>query len=196
MSRFYNRLKKMFRFLRHILELIISPARGWEDVSRDSENPENLCRDGLYPFFAVMAATCFVRLAYAHDDATVTTCLEQAITLFAVYFAMTFVGPVILMAGIDRGEMTDGEPNRKRVATLCVYCLAVMALCQMIANFIPHVYAVIQILPVYVLLLIGKSRRYIGILPDKELQYLLLAGAVIIGITLVLSYLLGMFMPR
>lgn len=184
----------MLRFFKHILEIIISPARGWEDVSHDSENPDDICREGLYPFYGLMSLTCFVKMIYDSDNATVTGCLEEAIVLFVVFFAMTFLAPIILYPAMTSSGITEKEPNKKRVATFSIYCMAIMALTQVIANLTPNSFAIIQLLPAYLLLVIGKANRYIGVTEPKEALFLALGAAIIIGAPLLLIYVLNYLM--
>lgn len=50
-------LAPMLEFLKNILQLILSPGNGWEDLSHSKTEPETMLSKGLYPLLGVMALT-------------------------------------------------------------------------------------------------------------------------------------------
>ena len=54
----------MVQYLKNLLQLVLLPFRGWEDVSATLSDPERLLRDGYYPLLGIAANTEFVRLFY------------------------------------------------------------------------------------------------------------------------------------
>ena len=45
----------MKQYLKNILQLILSPTKGWEDISAAVENPDTVAAKGYYPLLAVEA---------------------------------------------------------------------------------------------------------------------------------------------
>lgn len=184
----------MLRFLLHLFGLIISPGRGWEDIAHAGENPDNICKSGLYPFYAVAALSSFFPLIYDKSDVTFTFAIQQAIIVFAVYFVLVFIIPIILYPTLISGSMIKGAPNRKRITSFTIYCLALMSLTLIISNLIPYHFDIIDILPAYLILVIAKSEKYLGVDKKKNMSFLILSSFIIIGAPLLFIYLLNLIL--
>ena len=74
---------------------MLSPAKGWEDVSQASVAPAELCSRGLYPILGVAALSNFARMLYG-NGITLVTAIERAVVGFGTYFAAYFLAALIL----------------------------------------------------------------------------------------------------
>ena len=68
----------MFRFLKYIIQLILSPAKGWDDVENANPLPERLFLSGMVPLLLVAALTEFVPL-FADGGISLGTAIIRAI---------------------------------------------------------------------------------------------------------------------
>jgi len=50
----------MFAFLKYLIQLLLSPSHGWEDLETRDPDPEEMTRSGLYPLMGIAAATEFL----------------------------------------------------------------------------------------------------------------------------------------
>lgn len=62
----------MLKFLTCLIQLIISPAKGWEDIAAVGEEPRKICSDGFYPLLGLTACSVFTRRLYDSDLGLVT----------------------------------------------------------------------------------------------------------------------------
>lgn len=176
----------MLRFLKHILQLILSPARGWEDISASGDEPSELCRTGLYPILGVLALSNFIQLFYGRID--LVQALERAVIDFGIYFACYFLGALILEQTI--GSMVQGEINRRKIDTVSVYAMALMAITGIIPNCLPAPLSLMIILPVFVALVVYKSYRYLTISRDDDVRFLLISACALVALPFTLRYCL------
>lgn len=182
----------MLQFLKHILQLILAPAKGWEDVSQVSEQPADLCSRGLYPILGVTALSNFVRIFYGNGIELVTA-IERAIVDFGTYFASYFLGALILEQLLP--NIVSGEPNRKKIETCSVYAIAILALIRIVENCVPTELTLIKLLPVFVALIVYKADRYMAIKPGEDLRFMLIAVVALILLPLLLHYVLFLMIP-
>ena len=57
----------MLHFIKHLLQLIISPVNGWEDISHKGTDAKRLATEGLYPLLGITAISTFIRFFYDDD---------------------------------------------------------------------------------------------------------------------------------
>lgn len=181
----------MSAYLKYLFQLILSPSRGWEDISHDGADPDELVRRGYYPLTGIMALTEFARLFYERE-ATVASVLQRAIAVFCAYFAALFVCRLLLDAMLPK--VTEGSPSERRTATLNVLCLGQMELIAILGNCIPTGLTLIHFLPVYALLIFYKASRYMAVRRDSEMNYLVVGLFSVVVVPLVLFWLLSLIL--
>lgn len=184
----------MLKFLQHILQLIISPAKGWEDVASAGTLPVTLCRVGFYPLLAVTALTCVFRLFYDHLDTSMVIVLQDAIITFTVYFATLFFAQFVLSTTL--GKYCDTEPSEHKVSTFVIFVLATLAIFNILENIVPVEIAIVKILPAYAIFIIYKGARYLDVKPDKIGQYMFLTVFTVLAPPYLLSFLFKLIMPN
>ena len=57
----------MLEYLKLMMQLLLVPVRGWEDVSSASPDPDEMLRKGLYPLMGVAALSEFVSFFYVRE---------------------------------------------------------------------------------------------------------------------------------
>ena len=92
----------MLHFLKNILQLVINPTRGWEDISGDASTPQDLCRVGLYPMLAISALSCVGGLWKLDSDTTLIAIIQNAIITFTSFFATKFFAEFIMGLTMDK----------------------------------------------------------------------------------------------
>lgn len=179
----------MLHFLKNIIQLILSPAKGWEDVSADVRQPAEICRDGLYPLLGLYALTGFLQMIYL-PDLTLVKAIEGAIVDFGTYFVSYFLGALIVEQLI--GNIVSGEPNRRKVETVSAYAIGLLALIGIIEHCTPTDLMLIKLLPIFVALIIYKADRYLAIKPGDDIRYLFISVVGLVIIPLFLHYTLAL----
>lgn len=182
----------MLQFLKHILQLILAPAKGWEDVSQASKTPADLCAQGLYPILGLTALSNFVRLFYGNGISLVAV-IERAIVDFGTYFAAYFLGTFILEQLLP--NIVSGEPNRKKIETCSAYTIAILGIIRIIENCIPAELTLIKVLPILVALIVYKAYRYLAVKPGDDIRFLIISSIALIITPLLLHYILFLLIP-
>lgn len=177
----------MFRFLKYVIQLILSPRQGWKDLQDSNPDPEEMLSQGLYPLLGIAAATEFLGLIYERH-VTLAVVLMRAIGDFGAYFVSVFIARLIFELYL--GRVTADKPDMRRVNTMTVCGLGMMVLFQIITNCLPWNLVLLKFLPFYVVPVLYMAIPYIGISRNCELRFTGIASGAIVGVPLVIYYLL------
>ena len=192
----------MWKFLGNIIQLIISPASGWEDIAADDRRTDG--RRGLtdirkvylgsfLPLIAVCAATYFLRMLYTGGPDFLQA-LQQTIIQFFSLFLSYHIAIYVFSLALPRLMSIDEQPDPRRSALLKMHCISVIALVFLLGNLIKVNVALIQFLPIYVIFIIWKGATYMGV-PDRNLGlYMIMASATILGAVYGLSFLFNVLL--
>ena len=177
----------MLTFLKYLLQLILAPKNGWDDIAERNPDAHQWLTKGLYPLMALSAATEFLSLAYDRD-ASLLQVVSAAITDFGAYFLAIFIARLILDLTIDR--VTDEAPDRKRIDIFIIASTGLMVLFQIIDNCLPWHLMLLKFLPLYVVLVISKAFRFMNIRKRDEMSFLTTASLLIVAVPLGIYYLI------
>lgn len=178
----------MLEYLKLMMQLLLVPVRGWEDVSSASPDPEEMLRRGLYPLMGVAALTEFVSFCYV-SGLTLSAVLVRAVVDFGAYFASVFIARLIFDVYLGR-ELEGGELNRRKAETLTVFAIGIMIVFRIIGNCMPSDVNIFKFLPLYLVLVLYKAIPYMGVRRDREFSFLGLASIATVVVPLALYYLL------
>ncbi len=184
----------MLKFLRQIMQLLISPSKGWEDVSATGMTTMEITRKGFYPLLAVLAITFLIRLAYNDLGYTLIDALQYAIIGFTSYFVTQFIAGYFFSIFIPSIGGNANSENKN--TTYITFCLATLALINIVDNVIPVDFVLIKVLPVYVALIMFKATVYLDIRPNKIGQFMFLSVFSIGVPPFILSLLFKLLMPE
>ncbi len=182
----------MLKFLKYLLQLLISPANGWDDISHAGTEPSRLTAEGFYPLLGASAITAFIPMIYDHEI-SLAAALQNAIIIFVQYFISLFLANYIFATILPR--YIDGEPNEKRTSTFIIYNLSLLALITIIENILPFDLAIVQFLPIVVAVVMWRGCRYMAVLSDRTGRFMIAAIVTIIAMPLLLGYLLHLLAP-
>lgn len=184
----------MLKFLRQILQLLISPSKGWEDVSATGTPPAEITRKGFYPLLGVLAATSLIRLAYHDIGYSLVDALQNAIVSFTIYFVTLFIASYCFSMFMPTIGGKANSVNKN--SSFIIFCLGTLALINLVANLIPVDLVLMKILPAYVAFIMFKATIYLDILPDKIGQFMFLSVFSIGVPPFLLSFLFKLLMPE
>lgn len=177
----------MLTFIKYLLQLILSPAKGWEDIAQRNPDPEELLRTGLYPLLGLTAATEFLALFWVRHVG-LGDILMRALAGFGSYFVAIFIAKLIFELYLKR--VTDGAPDQNRAFTLIVMGIGLMVLIQLISNCLPWNLVLLKFLPLYAILIIYKANDYVHVRRDEELRFLGISAGALVAVPLIIYYLL------
>ena len=182
-----NLKEVMLQYLKNLVQLVLAPAKGWEDVSASLATPERLLRDAFFPLLGVSALSEFIRLFY-HNSGGFLTVFELAIALFGSYFVSFFIARIILSNYI--GGFIDGEVNQTKISTFIIYGLGLLLMIEIIENLLPTDLTLVKFLPLFVALILYRSTAYLAVKPGTELRFLCLAVIAVIVVPIAIFSLL------
>ena len=182
----------MIRFLKYLLHLVLSPGKGWEDISHEGQGPKMIVNEGLYPLLGIASLSAFIVYFY-NDEYGLAELLQHAIIIFVQYFISFFIASFLY--SIYAVKYVDGAVNEKKNHTLISYSLALLSVITIIGNCLPMELSLVQFLPVYVALVIWKGCRYMAVKEEKTRQYMIFAVISIILPPILLGYLFNLIIP-
>lgn len=169
----------MLHFLKLMLQILMAPSRGWEDVGADTVSARQVFRSGLLPLVGVSALTVFFGALYQlHPSAGAL--IVKSIAVFARYVIAYFCGVAILTYTLPRLAI-DGLVDRNRVELFCAYCTGMMAAIGILQNLLPMELTLLQFLPIYVVVVICIGRTFLDV---DERHIFRFAALAIIGLIL------------
>lgn len=160
----------MFRYLKNLLQLIISPKSAWEDISSEMVPPQRLTAFGLMPLVATASLTVVVRKVLYRPEmdwgSAVILILATAVSYVCSYYVLGRALCARTAAMTVSGEATD-----HKCRTMEAYVLGLLALVQIVTRLLPPSMALIYLLPAGVSIVMWKSEAYLGIRKDMTLTF-------------------------
>ncbi len=172
----------MWLYIRQLLQLVLSPGGGWDDISEAAQTPDEVQRRGFYPWLALTALSEFVRLAY-DSSLTFLAVFESAIAVAGGMFVSMYVARVFFDITLPR--YVDGTLNISKSGIMTLYMIGVACLFRIVANVLPTSLTMVHFLPLLSLLIIFKSSKFIGVRPDCAMTYLGIATLATIVLPMV-----------
>lgn len=182
----------MLKFLGCLMQLIISPGKGWVDVAAVGEQPQQLASSGFYPLLGITACSAFVPRLY-DKNLTLPVLIESAVVTFISYFIAYFLASALLSATIDR--ISTNNPGEKKINTFILYNLAILALITLLRNCLPMELSLVQFMPVFVLIVMWAGRQYLNINENSTPTFILLCALFILIPPYVIDYIFRLLMP-
>lgn len=182
----------MIGFLKNLFHLVLSPGKGWEDISHEGREPKEIASDGMYPLFGIASLSAFVSFFY-NDDCTLIGMLQHAIIIFVQYFIAYFIATFLYSVYAEK--FVDGEVNEKKSQTMIAYSLALLSIITIIGNCLPMELSLVQFLPVYVALVIWKGCKYMAVNNERVGQYMFFAIVSVILPPVLLGYMFNLIIP-
>lgn len=168
----------MLRFLKNILQLILSPSHAWEEISYENTDAEQLAAKGMYPLFGLVGATAFLHGFY-QKTFEVGVQLQEAVGQFVALLATYFIGVALFDTFVLRFSTKEVSANKSR--TIAIYIVSLLAIIQVIENLVPIEIIILQFLPLFAAIVVCRATAYLAIDKKKEGGYILFAiGALII----------------
>lgn len=174
----------MLTLFKYIIQLILSPKNGWEDLARQNPDPDHLLIKGLYPLMGLAAATEFLGMLY--HEANLAHVLIGVVNIFGTYFVTVFIAKLLFEMYLDK--LADTEIDERRSSTLIVVGVAMMVTFQLIENCLPWGLLIVKFLPIYAILVLSKGTEYLGLTKHKELKFTALSGFAIVAVPLFIYY--------
>lgn len=183
----------MGQFLKLLFQIILSPARGWEDVDEallDRRlNVRSCYLGGFLPLIITVSLAAFVRMAYTGGPdflSALARCIVDFISLFLSYHLSIYVISSLMPRFIDP-DYEDYGRDQRRLALTSMMSVAFIGLVFLVGNLIKVRVAILDFVPLYAVFIIWKGCRFLGISARQEGLYMIVSSAAILGSVYLLS---------
>lgn len=187
----------MLKYLANILQLLIAPQKGWEDLevndiredgTRGAIDIRRLYTHCFLPLIIICSLTAFIRMMFDGGPDFIGA-LQQVIIEFFSLFLAYHLAIYIFSWWMPRILSDDSLPDMRRDAIMVMYCISIIAIIFLIGNIIKVKLALISFLPFYVMFIIWKGADFVGI-PQRNIgAFMFMAAAAILGTVYGLSFL-------
>lgn len=184
----------MLAYIKYLIQLLLAPSRGWQDVASSRPSPETLLRRGFYPLLALTAVMEFCGLFY-NKGLSWDVFIIRAVIDFGAYFVALYIARVIFELYL-KPMVPSAEPEevRRRGVVLILLALGEMLLVQIICNALQADITILKFLPLYVVLILYKGASFIGVKADAVMGFTLLAAGATVVVPELISYLLSLIL--
>lgn len=149
-----------FYYLKLMIQLLLSPKHGWEDIAYDDPSLRKLMVSGFVPWLVIAAATALVPFVY-RDDYNVLMMIIAVMIMFLKYFVTYFIAGFLFQMFIP--YLSKGAYNEKNCNTLIMMSIGLLALIGIIKNCVPVDMPVVNFFPLYVLLIMWRGNRFVKV---------------------------------
>lgn len=149
-----------FYYLRLMLQLLLSPNHGWEDIAYDNPPLRRLMVSGFVPWLLLAAVSSLVSFFYSGDYNGLMMVIA-VLVMFLKYFVTYFIAGFLFQMFIpflSKGAYVENNCN-----TLVMMSISLLALIGIIRNCVPVDMPVVNFFPLYVLLIMWRGNRYVKV---------------------------------
>lgn len=164
----------MLLYLRLMLQLVLAPSKGWEDVELTAPSPRRLFASGLVPL-CIFAGVCASLSAWWLSAAGPFVLIMRGVVCTVQYLLTYYLAHALLISSLPR-ITTDGLIDRDRVSVFATLCVGIMAIIGIIVNAFP-MEDIFLFLPIIVVVIIYRSRRFLSV--DRKKTGLLIAFGIV-----------------
>ncbi len=160
----------MLRFIKLLFQLIMSPARGWEDISAEGIDPSRLARTVFFPLTVMMGLAVFLQGVY-HLEHTFVKLLDLAVIEFVAFFVSYFIATHFMSTYIYR--FTDSIPSEKRNHTYVLMGQSLLALSLLVQNCLPFDIDLVLFLGIYTAIVLWRGDRYMAVREESVGRFMI-----------------------
>ncbi|MDE7110608.1 MAG: hypothetical protein K2O38_01745 [Muribaculaceae bacterium] len=175
----------MLNYLKLMLQLVLAPSKGWDDVAAAMPDAHRILLFGLLPLCVLTGASVGVAALW-DSHLLLSTVIIRSVITFAVYMLTYFIAQALLTALLPR-ITEDGLVDRERISVFAALNVGQMALIGFIENLLPAEVPILQFLPLFVVVVMYRARGFLGV--DSSRTGLMLAFGIVAVILPV--YILG-----
>lgn len=181
-----------FSYLLGMLQLVLSPRRGWEDIAIENRTDVFILKGGFLPLIILTSLTCLPGLWY-HVDATVAGVIERMVACFVKYIASYYISSLCFSLYIP--SCTGGEMSMNKNHTFILYILGILSILNILTNLLPMVPDMLYLLPIYVYFIMWRGVTYMEVKFNGVVQFMVLCLFGLLVPPFLLQYLFNLIIP-
>lgn len=156
----------MLTYLKLMLQIVLSPSRGWDDVAGELPPARRTMLCGFLPLVLLTAMSSCISALWRNDTA-VGSLVIGAVATFAVYAMTYFTCCALLNASLQRIEPEKDSDRTERVSLFASFTVGQMAVIGMLENLLPAELTLLQLLPLFEVVVIVKARAFLQIPAER-----------------------------
>ncbi|MDE7472517.1 MAG: hypothetical protein K2M68_02915 [Muribaculaceae bacterium] len=161
----------MLKFIKNILQLMISPDNGWDDIKNGGD--VSLAFKGMSWTIIVSALSCMLQLFYS-DGITFSGQLQYAIVVIVAYWSTFYISEFALSVWLPR--INDGIFDPERFKLLTCYAVSLLSLQQFLSGLLPLRFSILDLWPLYIMVIIWRAMKMLEIDVAKTERYLIITA--------------------
>lgn len=163
----------MLLYLQQMLQLLLAPSKGWEDVAAGPMSAHGALRRGLLPLAAVAGLTVLCRGLYLFQPQW-SRLAAEAVIVFLQYFLTYFLALLIMLAFLPRLTASDAPADEHRVSLFVSMATGMMAVIAILGNLLPRGVTLLEFLPLLVVVVMYRGREFLGVRADVQGRFVCL----------------------
>lgn len=178
----------MAKYLKTLLQLILAPRFGWEDLDSEDLSPDRLFTRGFIPLTVLSGASVFMQMIY-HPGLSPVRLLLRGVVEFGSFFLTYYIALLILTSVVP--SLCFGTFDRNRLKLFVIESLGLMAILGILRNSLPSDYATVYFILIYISVIMWRAIDYLRILLRYEIKFTLMAIVSIIVPPLLIQLIFG-----
>lgn len=167
----------MVSFIKNILQLVLSPSSGWEDISVENPDPKYVGQKCMLPLFGLASISVFMQ-GYYHPELSMAYLIVKMAAIFASFFAGYVVTESIFKMLAD--SWIGLEADSRKCSIMVIFAYSLMALAMLVCNVLPLTLGLPYLLPLGVGIIIWKSMSYVGVKKEREFNFMSMMVLVVL----------------
>ncbi len=177
----------MRHFLRLLIQIILAPRNGWEDLETDDPDPRTTFFTGFVPLTAISAIAVLFQLVF-HPYLSVMLLFEKALIQFVAMFVSYYLAEFFFSLYLLRNIKGSLQPDRMRLYIMMT--LSVLSIMMMVINIVPFS-PVLMLLPLYVVVVMRMATGYLSVVEGRTGHFMLLSMSSMFAPPLIIMFIFG-----
>lgn len=181
------------RYIKESLQLIMSPAHGWEDISYDAPDARAMVTHALLPWLIVVALSSLLG-CYFDGTLSLITGLHSVLSTFLMFFVTYYLG--VAAFEFYMPSITSGHSIESNNSLLILFSISLLGLIEVLKNCMPVDMAMINFFPLYVLYIMWAGARYVKVNYNNRSNFATLSLFAVILPPYILQFLFSLILPK
>lgn len=176
-----------------LFRLIITPHSGWVRIFQQTSS-QRLERNFFFPLLALLSISS-IGYFWQEPTATLIEVLTRAILFFTAYFIGYLAIYGIINATAQYIFAKEDATLQSKIKYFSMYCLSIIILSQIVQNLLPAPLALLDLFPLYLLIIIWQSLDFFEFKKDKSTYFFVGTFILLTGIPHLIFTILEKIVP-
>ena len=177
----------MLHYLRLLIQVMLAPGNGWEDIDRERPDQHTMLFTGFLPLCVISALSVLFQLVY-HPYLHLIFLVEKAVIQLVAVFITCYIAEFFF--SLYQIHNIGGSLVMSRVRVYLMVTLSELALMLLVINLVPFS-PVLMLLPLYVIVVMRMAVPYLGVLENRIGNFMVLSIATVFVPPLLIMFLFG-----